>query len=56
MANFKKTIATARAKVAEADAKAFQARFEAIEAILQGAPRRDDAVRARPGGSGADLL
>ena len=56
MANFKKTIATARAKVAAADAKAFQARFEAIEAILQGAPRRDDAVRARPRGSGAELL
>jgi hypothetical protein len=41
MAYFKKTIATARAKVAEADAKAFQARFEAIEAILQGAPVHD---------------
>ena len=41
MANFKKTIATARAKVAEADAKAFQARFEAIEAILQGATPHD---------------
>ena len=41
MANFKKTIATARAKVAAADAKAFQARFEAIEAILQGASPHD---------------
>ena len=41
MANFKKTIATARAKVAEADAKAFKARFEAIEAILQGAAPHD---------------
>ena len=41
MTNFKKTIATARAKVAEADAKAFQARFEAIEAILQGAAPHD---------------
>ena len=41
MANFKKTIATARAKVAEADAKAYQARFEAIEAILQGASPHD---------------
>jgi hypothetical protein len=41
MANFKKTVATARAKVAEADAKAFQARFEAIEAILQGASPHD---------------
>src|SRR3974390_1774448 len=41
MANSKKTIATARAKVAEADAKAFQARFEEIEAILQGAAPHD---------------
>ena len=41
MANFKKTIATARAKVAEADAKAFQARLEAIETILQGATPHD---------------
>jgi hypothetical protein len=41
MADFKKTIATAKAKVAEADAKAFQARFEAIEAILQGAAPHD---------------
>jgi hypothetical protein len=41
MTNFKKTIAAARAKVAEADAKAFQARFEAIEAILQGAAPHD---------------
>ena len=41
MTNFKKTIATARAKVAQADAKAFQARFEAIEAILQGASPHD---------------
>jgi hypothetical protein len=41
MADFKKTIATARAKVAEADAKVFQARFEAIEAILQGAAPHD---------------
>ena len=41
MTNFKKTIATARAKVAEADAKAFQARFDAIEAILQGASPQD---------------
>jgi hypothetical protein len=41
MANFKKTVAAARAKVAEADAKAFQARFAAIEAILQGASPHD---------------
>ena len=47
MANFKKTIATARAKVAEADAKAYQARFEAIEAILQGAAPRDVMICAR---------
>ena len=41
MANFKNTIAAAKAKVAEADAKAFQARFEAIEAILEGANPHD---------------
>ena len=29
----KKTITSAKAKVAEADAKAFQARFDTIEAI-----------------------
>jgi len=36
-ANFKKTIATATAKIADGETKAFKARFEAIEAILQGA-------------------
>jgi hypothetical protein len=41
MTNFKKTIAATKAKVAKADAKAFQARFEAIEAILQGASPDD---------------
>jgi hypothetical protein len=41
MANFKKTVATAKAKVAKADAEAFAARLEAIEAILQGAPPHD---------------
>jgi hypothetical protein len=40
MANFKKTIATARAKVADAEARAFMARLDAIDAILKGAPRR----------------
>ena len=44
MANFKKTIATAKAKVAEADVKAFQARFEAIEAVLEGASPQDIMV------------
>jgi len=41
MANFKKTIATARAKVAEAETKAFMARLEAIDAILDGANPHD---------------
>ena len=40
-ANFKKTIATAKAKVAEAETKAFMARLEAIDAILQGAAQHD---------------
>ena len=37
MANFKKTIATAKAKVAKAEIEAFTARLEAIDAILQDA-------------------
>ena len=37
MANFKKTIATAKAKVAKAEIEAFKARLEAIDAILQDA-------------------
>jgi hypothetical protein len=42
MVNFKKTVVTtAKAKIAEADAKAFQARSEAIEAILEGASPND---------------
>jgi hypothetical protein len=41
MANFKKTIATARTKVADADTKAFMARLEAIDAILEGATPHD---------------
>jgi hypothetical protein len=41
MTNFKKTIATAKAKIADADTKAFMARLEAIEAILQGAAPHD---------------
>jgi hypothetical protein len=41
MANFKKTVATAKAKVAKADRAAFEARLEAIDAILQGAPPHD---------------
>ena len=36
MADFKKTIATAKAKVADAETKAFLARREAIDAILEG--------------------
>ena len=41
MADFKKTIATARAKIADADTRAFMARLEAIETILQGATPHD---------------
>ena len=41
MANFKKTIATAKAKVAKAENEAFAARLEAIDAILQDAAPHD---------------
>jgi deoxyxylulose-5-phosphate synthase len=41
MANFKKTIATAKAKVAKAENEAFAARLEAIDAILQDAAPDD---------------
>ena len=41
MANFKKTIATARTKVAKADIEAFNARLEAIGAILHDASPDD---------------
>ena len=41
MANFKNTIATAKAKVAKAQIEAFNARLEAIEAILHDASPDD---------------
>ena len=41
MANFKKTIATAKAKVAKAEIEAFKARLEAVDAILQDASPHD---------------
>jgi hypothetical protein len=41
MANFKKTVATAKAKVAKAEIEAFNARLEAIDAILQDASPHD---------------
>ena len=41
MANFKKTVATTKAKVAKAEIEAFNARLEAIDAILQDAPPHD---------------
>jgi hypothetical protein len=41
MANFKKTVATAKTKVAKAEIEAFNARLEAIDAILQDAPPHD---------------
>ena len=41
MTKFKNVIATAEAKVAKAEAEAFAARLEAIEAILQNASEHD---------------
>jgi hypothetical protein len=41
MADFKKTITAARAKIADAETKAFMVRLEAIEAILEGAAPHD---------------
>ena len=41
MADFKKTIATAKAKVAKAEIEAFTARSEAMVAILQDASPHD---------------
>jgi hypothetical protein len=41
MADFKKTVATARAKVAKAQIEAFNARLEAIDAILHDASPDD---------------
>jgi hypothetical protein len=41
MANFKKTIATAKAKVAKAEIEAFKARLEALDEILQDASPHD---------------
>jgi hypothetical protein len=44
MASFKKTISTAKAKVAAAETRAFMARLEAIDAILQDAAPHDVAM------------
>jgi hypothetical protein len=41
MASFKKTLATAKAKVADAETKAFMARLEAIDVIMQNATPHD---------------
>jgi hypothetical protein len=41
MANFKKTVATAKAKVAKAENEAFTARLEAIDDILRDASPDD---------------
>jgi hypothetical protein len=41
MADFRKTVATAKAKVAKAEAVALAARQEALDAILQDAPPQD---------------
>ena len=40
-ASFEKTIATAKAKVADAETKAFMARLEGIDTILEGAAPHD---------------
>ena len=57
MADFKKTIATAKAKVAKAESEAFKARLEALDAILQDAAPHDVlTLCARPLGSCPDLL
>ena len=40
-ASYKKAVAAAKAKVADADTKAFMARLEAIDAILEGATPHD---------------
>jgi hypothetical protein len=41
MADFKRTVGTATAKVAKAEIEAFEARLEAIDAILQDAAPHD---------------
>lgn len=41
MTRFKKTIASAKGKIAKAETEAFMARLEAIDAILQGAQPHD---------------
>ena len=41
MSAYKKTVATAKAKVADAEVQAFMARLEAVDAILEGASPRD---------------
>ena len=41
MANFKKTVATAKAKVAKAESEAFAARLQAIDEILREAAPHD---------------
>ena len=41
MADFKKTIATAKARIAKAEIEAFKARLEALDAILQDASPQD---------------
>jgi hypothetical protein len=46
MADFKKTVATAKAKLAKAESKAFAARLESIDAILQDAAPHAASFRA----------
>ena len=57
MANFKKTIATARERVAKTEIEAFKAGLEAIYAILQDASPHDVlTLCACPRGCRAELL
>ena len=58
MADFKKTVATARAKIAKAELEAFNARLEAIDSILHDASPDDvlTLCRAGPRGNCPDLL
>jgi hypothetical protein len=55
MPDFKKPIADARAKIAKAEAAAFMARLEAIDAILDGAKPSDIMLLAAHVLAGAAL-
>ena len=56
MPDFRHTIATAKARVADAETKAFMARLEAIDAILQNATPHDVVALCAHGLAGAAPL